>query len=410
MNQETTSLAQSLANLDVGESTYAIQFVDQLLGNAVESNASDVHVQPVESGVEVRFRVDGALQLIGVFSSGESADIVARLKVMAGLLTYRADTPQEGRLPAKSAGVEMRVSTFPTLHGERAVVRLLATQQQFQRIDDLGLGEDDRDRLTDWLDSRSGAIIIAGPAGSGKTTTAYACLRELARRSDGQRCIVTLEDPIEAAIDGVVQSQVRPSAGFDLDVGLRSLVRQDPEAIMVGEIRDPFAAETVINASLTGHLVITTFHAEDGAGAMSRLLEMGVAPYLIRSGVRAVIAQRLVRRLCDCAAWSQDEAARLGLPVARWKTAAGCPTCRGAGYLGRRLLAEFFTVQNTGVREAILAQEDQRIIADAAKSAGMTPLLTLAYQAIECGETTPEEIRRVFGFFDSSDVNRDSAR
>ncbi len=409
MNSSSASLAQSLGELDVSESTYAIQFVDQLLASAIELNASDVHVQPVESGVEIRLRIDGALQPIGVFPTGDSADVVARLKVLAGLLTYRADTPQEGRLPADSAGVEMRVSTFPTLHGERAVVRLLATQHHFQLISDLGLNEVDSKRLANWLEARSGAIIIAGPAGSGKTTTAYACLRELARRSSGQRCIVTLEDPVEASIEGVVQSQVRPSVGFDLDVGLRSLVRQDPEAIMVGEIRDPFAAETVINASLTGHLVITTFHAEDGAGAMSRLSEMGVAPYLIRSGIRAVIAQRLVRRLCDCAAWSEDDASRLGLPVSRWKTAAGCPSCRGTGYSGRRLLAEFFVVQDAGVRAAILAQEDQGIISEAAESSGMTPLLTMAYQAVEAGETTPEEILRVFGFFDPSDGNRESA-
>ena len=399
---------ETLRQLNASDASYATQFVDALLQQAQRSRASDVHLQPAPDGVEIRFRVDGALQHLGRFPAGQASDLIARLKVLAGLLTYRTDVPQEGRLPAREDGLEMRVSTFPTLYGERAVVRLFGSERSFQRLEELGLSDDDLARLRHWLQARSGAIIIAGPAGAGKTTTAYACLREIADQSDGQRCIVTLEDPIESALEGVVQSQVNNAAGFDLETGLRSLVRQDPEAIMIGEIRDPVAAETVISASLTGHIVITTYHAEDGAGAISRLLEMGVPPYLVRSGVRAVIAQRLVRRLCSCAQWSEDEASRLELPAARWKKAVGCERCGGSGYVGRRLISQFFALDSGPVRDAVLARGDQKQIAAAAEEGGARSLSALAVDAVEAGETSPDEVRRVFGFFGFGDADRRS--
>ena len=177
---------------------------------------------------------------------------------------------------------------------------------------------------------------------------------------------------------------------------------------MIGEIRDPVAAETVISASLTGHIVITTYHAEDGAGAISRLLEMGVPPYLVRSGVRAVIAQRLVRRLCSCAEWSKDEASRLELPAARWKKAVGCERCVGSGYLGRRLISQFFALDSGPVRDAVLARGDQKQIAAAAEDGGARSLSALAVDAVEAGETSPDEVRRVFGFFGFGDADRRS--
>ena len=195
----------------------------------------------------------------------------------------------------------MRVSTFPTLHGERAVVRLFAAEDRYLYLADLGLPAEIETALHRHVHETSGAILLTGPAGSGKTTTAYACLREIVRSSQGRRSIVTLEDPIEMALPGVSQSQVQPAAGFTLATGLRSLMRQDPEVILVGEIRDAETVQTVFQAALTGHLVISTFHAGSAAGAISRLLDMGIEPYLLTSGLRAVLHQRLVRRLCECA-------------------------------------------------------------------------------------------------------------
>jgi len=321
LNPSPASIASVLSSFDAASPLYATQFVEALLSAARDSGASDVHVHPTPQGLLVKWRIDGVLQPVGEFSRGKAADVVARLKVLAELLTYRSDVPQEGRIRRSGDGaterqrdgekandqrgdnsVEMRVSTFPTLHGERAVVRLFASQERFLYLADLGLPEEIESSLARLLNETSGAMLLTGPAGSGKTTTAYACLREVVRSSHGQRSVVTLEDPIEMALSGASQSQVQPSAGFTLATGLRSLMRQDPEVILVGEIRDTETVEAVFQAALTGHLVISTFHAGSAAGAISRLLDMGIEPYLLTSGLRAVLHQRLLRRLCECAA------------------------------------------------------------------------------------------------------------
>ena len=238
---------------------------------------------------------------------------MARLKVLADLLTYRTDVPQEGRIRSPETAVEMRVSTFPTLYGEKAVVRLFTSSSRFLQLADLGLGADVDEALSRLLGETSGAILVVGPAGSGKTTTLYACLREIAARSEGGRSIVTLEDPIEVALPGVAQSQVNLPAGFDLTSGLRSIMRQDPEVIMVGEIRDRPTAQIALEASLTGQLVLSSFHAPGAAGAISRLLEMGLEPYVLRSGLLAVVSQRLLRKLCGCAASDRSVRGPVGL-------------------------------------------------------------------------------------------------
>ena len=224
------------------------------------------------------------LVLAGVLPPRLAPNVVARLKVLAELLTYRTDVPQEGRIREVDTEGEVRVSTFPTLHGEKAVIRLFAASGRYLRLDDLGLPPDVRDALGRALGETSGAILLSGPAGSGKTTTIYACLRELVDASAGRRSLVTLEDPIEVAVDGVTQSQVNAPAGFDLATGLRSLLRQDPEVIVVGEVRDRTTAEVAFQASLTGHLVLSTFHAGSASGAVARLSDMGIEPYLIQVG------------------------------------------------------------------------------------------------------------------------------
>jgi len=391
-------LAETLRQLDAASPLYATQFVEALLAAATVASASDVHLHPTPQGLLVQWRIDGVLQPIGQFPRGGASDVIARLKVLAELLTYQTDVPQEGRIrptEAANSAIEMRVSTFPTLHGERAVVRLFAGGQRYQHLADLGLPAEIESALARLLIETSGAILLTGPAGSGKTTTAYACLREIVRTSDGRRSVVTLEDPIESALPGVSQSQVQPAADFTLATGLRSLMRQDPEVILVGEIRDRETVETVFQAALTGHLVLSTFHAGSAAGALSRLLEMGLEPYLLTSGVRAVIHQRLLRRLCSCAADATD---LLGLPVQQARTARGCEQCRNTGYSGRLVLAEMLPPLEGDLGQAALARRDLSELSRRAAAAGMTSVFARACAAVEAGQTDPAEVRRVLGF------------
>jgi general secretion pathway protein E len=387
------------ARLDPKSPDYAAEFVDRLLGAALRARASDIHLHPVPTGLEVRWRIDGVLRPLGTFSRGEGADVVTRLKVLAQLLTYFAEVPQEGRLRDGPGGVEIRVSTFPTLHGERAAVRLFAARSGLTYPADLGLPDDVLAAFRAALEETSGALIVAGPAGSGKTTTAYAALRELVRSGGGAKSVVTLEDPIEAAIDGVSQSQVKPTAGFSLASGLRSLLRQDPEVLLVGEIRDRDTAEGVLQASLTGHLVISTFHAGSVAETAGRLLEMGLEPYLLRSGLQALLCQRLLRKLCGCKRPAQTDDDLLGLPVPGEQTflPGECAECLGSGYQGRLPIAELLSC-STGAAREVLSRADTSALEAAAARAGMVPLQQRAHALVAAGVTSPAEVRRVLGF------------
>ncbi len=416
----------------------------------------------------MRFRVDGVLLDAAAIPIETAGNVVARLKVMAGLLTYHTDRPQEGRIVGQVGNlsdpdVEMRVCTYPTLHGERAVVRLFAAAGRYQHLDDLGLTDDALSPLRKLLGETSGAIIVSGPAGSGKTTTVYACLREIAggkgdrhllcrapsgpfrqkepvpfsaplKQSDrgnsgataglpgsespeipprttgqagsgalvqqGGRCILSIEDPVEVAVDGVAQSQVHQPSGLDLAAGLRFLMRQDPEVIMVGEIRDRVTAEEALRASLTGHLVLTTFHAGSAAETVGRLSDMGIEPYVLRSGVLAILNQRLLRRLCVCAAPSEKPEDRLGMDVSRVMLPRGCPECGQTGYRGRFLLAEMLTLSRSELARAVLDRCDTPTIERLAFASGMIGRWSRACQAVEQGLTSPAEVRRVLGFLE----------
>ena len=392
----------ALSQLDTASSHYATEAVDLLLSAAHEARASDLHLQPTPEGLAVQLRIDSVLQPVTRLPAQVAPNVVARLKVLAELLTYRTDMPQEGRIRSTPGQPEIRVSTFPTLHGERAVVRRFAADPgHLLNLDDLGLPADVLDALRSALAETSGLIVLSGPAGSGKTTTLYACLRELATSSAGHRCVATLEDPIESALPGVVQSQVNPSAGFTLESGLRSLLRQDPEVIAVGEIRDPATAEVAFQAALTGHLVLTTFHAGSASGTLGRLADMGIEPYLLRSGIRAILSLRLVRRLCDSCSRpiSASDPERLGLPLPSAQTALGCASCRGTGYQGRSPIAEFLRPGRDSVAQTVLARADVDRIEAAAIASGMIPLWDRALAAAASGQTSPAEIRRVFGLF-----------
>ena len=407
--EESNPLARRLAPIRLEAAGAAVAVVAAILDEARAMGASDVHLQPSAAGLDVHFRVDGVLSRLGVLPATLASNVVARLKVLADLLTYRTDIPQEGRIrtgPSLGTG-EVRVSTFPTLHGERAAIRLFSNPGERLRLADLGLPADVQAALAHHLNDTSGMILLTGPAGTGKTTTIYACLRDLVASTGGGRSLASLEDPIEAAVDGVAQAQVNLASGFDLATGLRSLLRQDPEVIAVGEIRDRATAEVAFQASLTGHLVLTTFHAGTAAGAISRLAEMGIEPYLIRSGLGAVVSQRLIRTLCDCArpvAASSDptDPSRLGLPVAPSRVAAGCPDCLETGYRGRLVLAEWLGPARLDPTVWTPGGTDLATLQAAAVASGMIPLWTRALAAVAAGLTTPVEIRRVLGFPDQS--------
>ena len=390
-------LAQQLAKLDPADQQYASQFVELLLSTARERSASDVHLQPVSDRVEVRLRIDGVLATLGAFPAGTQTNVVTRLKVIADLLTYRTDLPQEGRVCTSDESLEMRVSTFPTVYGEKAVVRLFQSAERFNYLSDLGLPADVLGRLTQLLGEPSGAILVTGPAGSGKTTTLYACLRELVRANAGARNIVAIEDPVEVVIEGVSQSQVNPAAGFDLASGLRSIMRQDPQVIMIGEMRDRPTTEAALQASLTGQLVLTSFHAGRAAGAISRLTDMGIEPYAIRSGILAILSQRLVRRLCQCARTAAGKDEFLNLPVHTAFVPVGCDRCAGSGYRGRAILVELMPLDDAGVGKEILKKSEADQLEQAAVAAGMIDLWRRAVQAVVAGVTSPAEVRRVMG-------------
>ena len=264
--------------------------------------ASDVHFQPTGNGLELKYRVDGVLTPVAVFPAQLAANIIARLKVLSGLLTYHTDRPQEGRIRLPQDDVEMRVCTFPTLHGERAVVRLFGGTRRYQHLDDLGLP---RRRARSpcggcWRKPRARSSFPGRREAERRPRSTPACGRSPGRAT-AQGAWSRIEDPIEVAVDGVAQSQVHPPAGLDLANGLRFLMRQDPEVIMVGEIRDRTTADTAFQASLTGHLLLSTFHAGSAAETVGRLLDLGIEPYVLRSGLLAILNQRLLRRLCSCA-------------------------------------------------------------------------------------------------------------
>jgi general secretion pathway protein E len=329
------------------------------------------------------WRMDGVLQPRGVWPNRWMTNVVARLKVLAELLTYRTDLPQEGRLKGGVDGVEMRLSSFPTLHGEKAVVRLFVGSGPLRHMEELQLPTDILETLRRMLSATSGCVLIVGPAGSGKTTTGYACLRELQRLHGPGKSLVTLEDPIEAELPGVSQTQVHRPDEFTYAIGLKSLLRQDPDAILVGEIRDRETAETVFQACLTGHLVLTTFHAGSAIQAVTRLQDLGVEPYLLKSGLRGVLCQRLLRRLCECAASTDSEPFAPWPDITKHRQPVGCPDCWQTGYRGRTVIAELLTIDDW--RDHPHQPE------------GLSRLWQRAADAVAAGITSPAEVVRVLG-------------
>ena len=376
-------LQPRIDSLDPHSSSFVTQLVDLVLNDALARSVSDVHVQPTPALVQIRYRLDGVLQEAGSIDGKFAVNVVSRLKVMAGLLTYRQDVPQEGRMDEASQDLscDMRLSTFPTVHGEKAVVRIFEPRSNLLELSQLGLTSDLYETLCSLLMQPSGAIFLTGPSGSGKTTTIYAALRFLVQASQAQRHLVSIEDPVEQVLDGVSQSQVKPGSDFDFARGLRSVLRQDPEVIMIGEVRDKETAAIAVEAALTGHLVITTLHASSACGVAARLLEMGIEPYLLTSSLRGILNQRLARRACEQCAGGDSSL---------------CSACSGTGYSGRFLLSELITL-TPPLRQAILAKSDTDELERAARPIGNQTIRDDAEQAVRAGKTTREEIERVLG-------------
>jgi len=386
------------------EGDFVVALTERILTEAARSNVSDVHFQPEKNGMDIRFRTDGVLHRIGIVSADRIPQIVARLKVLADLLTYKTNSSQEGRVRVgrvPNIAKEMRISTAPTLHGERVVIRFFSEEQCYHYPDELGFPDDIQSRLINSIRKNSGAVLITGPAGSGKTTTAYALLRELADRGEMIRSIVTLEDPVEHALDGIAQVEIAPQGDRSLSEMIKYMMRQDPEVLFVGEIRDRQTAESAFQAVLTGHLLLTTFHAGSAVEAVSRLCELGIEPFVLRSGISCVLSQRLVRRLCDCAE-SVNEPLHLiigkeNYTLNAYKRPKGCEQCGGTGYRGRIPLAEALPLENDDVMRNLLDRNDTAALRDTALRNGMIPLTDRAFALIESEVTSPLEIRRVFG-------------
>lgn len=361
--------------------------VANILENADKCKATDVYIEPWVDKLQVCFRVDGVILPSTELPRELGPNIIARLKFLANLLSYRQDIPQEGRITQVDSleGIEVRVSTFPTIHGERVALRLFRRENRQFILEELGLEPGVLKNLKDAIGERTGAILFTGPGGSGKTTSIYSCLSHIAKTEKTRRHIVTLEDPVEQILAGVSQTQVSPSTGFDFSLGLRSLLRQDPEVILVGEMRDPETARVAIEAALSGHLLFSTLHAGSSCGVISRLLEMGIEPYLLTSSLRLILNQRLLRKNC---------------PKCKGN---GCAACNNTGYQGRLLLLEAM-VLNEEMRRAILNRADRTTLEEIFINNGGITLVSHAIAAVKAGLTTREEVLRVLGSADCATV------
>lgn len=380
----------------------AIRAVDVVLSHAIDNRASDIHLEPWDDCLSVRYRIDGLLHEVARLPIQHYTKILGRVKVVARMLTYQKDLPQDGRIDPESTacGKAMRVSTFPTVYGEKIVIRVLDADPSLFAIDALGFRADVNAALRTIVGRPQGTLLLTGPASSGKTTTIYALLKEVISARATASHVATIEDPVEYRLGHIAQTEVNPHVGFTFDAALRALMRQDPEVIMIGEIRDVETARAAIQAGLTGHLVISTIHSGTAAGVFTRLLDMGVEPYLVASSVTGVLAQRLLRRNCPaCSAPYEPAAAmaaRFGMAEAgvAFMGGKGCDACQGIGYRGRGAIGELLTVDET-IANLILSRPRTFAVHEAAINRGMTPLASDGARCVREGLTTIEELARV---------------
>ena len=384
------------------EDASIIKFCNQVLRDAIELRASDIHLEPFEDEFRIRYRIDGVLQDVPVPPQLKRFQpaIVSRVKILSHLNIAEKRLPQDGRIKIRvdESEVDIRVSVIPMLHGEAVVMRLLRQNSTLRGLNDLGMDTREYKCFKHVLELPHGIILVTGPTGSGKTSTLYTALNEI---NDAVRKIITIEDPVEYQLKGVNQIQVSEKAGLTFARGLRSILRHDPDVILVGEIRDKETAQIAVQSSLTGHLVFSTLHTNDAPGALTRLVDMGVEPYLVASSLEAVLAQRLVRVLCkqckqvDDSPTAKALKAQLGIPreTTIYKS-VGCRECRNTGFHGRRAIFEWMDSDNE-IRQLILRNSSSDQIRDAARRAGMKTLAEDGWRLVRLGVTTVDEVLSV---------------
>ena len=375
-----------------------VQLVDSLIESAALRRASDIHIEPLENGLQTRFRIDGRLTGRQTVNIGLLPNVISRLKIMAGMNIAEKRLPQDGHfsLHIHDEPIDFRLSTLPTIYGEKAVIRLLYGHHERLSIQDLGFYEDDLEKLDKLFKSPYGAVIITGPTGSGKSTTLTGFLSEL---NDGSINIVTVEDPVENPIQGINHVAVDPKAGLDFPRALRHILRQDPDIIMVGEIRDSDTASIAMQAAITGHLVLSTLHTNDASGVFPRLVDMGVEPFMVAASLNGVIAQRLVRRLCplckEKTTISHTEAHLLSLAeLTEIYTANGCNNCGNTGYKGRFAIYEYI-ILNDNIRQEMAASNYDPVQVSAIMKQNSGSMLENGIARVLAGDTSAKELIRV---------------
>jgi len=401
---DVSSTVQTQAEdlLNIADKAPAIKLVNKILFHAVHRRASDIHIEPYEQEVKVRYRVDGVLRNVLTLPKRQIGPILSRLKIMANLNIAEHRLPQDGqsRVSVGDGLVDIRVSVIPTAGGERVVLRLLDKGRGDLRLEDIGFGTQTLKTFRSLIGISHGIVLLTGPTGSGKTTTLYAALNEL---NSQERNILTVEDPVEYQLPGIGQMQIRPKINLTFASCLRHILRQDPDIIMIGEIRDRETAEIAIQAALTGHLVLSTLHTNDAASAVTRLIDMEIEPYLISSTVVGVIAQRLVRVICpECkqpydpedgtVSWS--ELRKVARGFVKLHKGTGCPKCLETGYLGRTAIFELMLVDDN-IRDLIVRRQGSHLIKKAAVGKGMVTLRQYGLHRALAGMTTLEEVYRV---------------
>lgn len=376
-----------------------IKFVNAVMLQAIKDKASDIHFEPFEKEFKIRCRVDGALYEMAPPPKSLAVPVISRVKILSGLNISERRKPQDGRIQLKIGGkpIDLRVSCLPTAHGESVVLRVLDRSVVNLDLDALGINEKVLEKIRQIINMPNGIFIITGPTGSGKTTTLYSALKEINKVEDK---ILTAEDPVEYDLEGIVQLPINDAVGMTFAKALRAFLRQDPDVIMLGETRDLESAEMAVQASLTGHLVFTTLHTNDAAGAITRLIDMGVEPFLITSSLIAVLAQRLIRRVCKSCKTafvpSDEDLKLLGLSRSdigenKFYYGKGCPVCNGTGYKGRKSILEIL-MMNPKLNDLVLNSAPTVVIRDKARELGMETMREDGIRAILNGETTMEEV------------------
>ncbi len=397
VDEEEEISAEDLRLAESEDQAPVIKLVHSIVAQATQQGASDIHINPEEGDTRVMYRVDGVLTPAATVRRKMSASVVSRIKIMADLDISERRVPQDGRfgLTVDGRRVDIRVVTLPLVHGEGVVMRILDSTASVGEMDALGMQDEEKERFERAISRPNGAVLVTGPTGSGKSTTLYAALHAV---NDGERSILTIEDPVEQRIAGIKQMQIASKAGVTFDVGLRSMLRADPDVIMVGEIRDSQTAHIAIEAALTGHLVLSTLHTRDAPSALSRLTDMGIEPFLVSSAVDCIVAQRLVRKLCESCKRPQKVSgavlAEHGLEGAEPFEPDGCPRCGGSGYRGRVGIYEVMEITEP-IRAMVLEHASVDDIVAVAVSEGMRRLRDDGLLKVRDGLTSIAEIERI---------------